>query len=109
MERVAQAAEILDDFATRTGLTAAGEPRRYLWTDAFAVMTWIGLHEETGQAKYLELAARLIAQVHEGKIVLITYWRTRVRTLSWLILPIVFTICSFFRFSISNSILLKMR
>src|SRR2546423_9243177 len=64
-ERVAQAAEILDHFAARTGLTAVVEPRRYLWTDAFAVMTWIGLHEETGQAKYLELAARLVRQVHE--------------------------------------------
>jgi hypothetical protein len=56
---------MLDDFAARTGLTAAVQPRRYLWTDAFAVMTWIGLHEETGQAKYLELAARLVRQVHE--------------------------------------------
>ena len=64
-ERVAQAAEILDHFAARTGLTAVVEPRRYLWTDAFAVMTWIGLHEETRQAKYLDLASRLVGQVHE--------------------------------------------
>src|SRR5437868_4654445 len=64
-ERVAQAAEILDHFAARTGLTAVVEPRRYLWTDAFAVMTWIGLHEETRQAKYPELASRLVVQVHE--------------------------------------------
>lgn len=40
-------------------------PRRYLWTDAFAVMTWTGLHERTGQRRYLELALRLIEQVHQ--------------------------------------------
>lgn len=33
-------------------------PRRYLWTDAFAVMTWLGLGER-------ELARRLVDQVHE--------------------------------------------
>src|SRR5919204_6870186 len=60
-----QAAAILDDFAARTGLSAPVKPQRYLWTDAFALMTWIGLHEETGDAKYLDLASRLLAQVHE--------------------------------------------
>jgi hypothetical protein len=51
------ATRILAQFAASTGLTAAVQPRRYLWTDAFAVMTWVGLGE-------LELARRLIEQVH---------------------------------------------
>jgi hypothetical protein len=64
IERFARAAEILDRFAASSGVTGAAPPRRYLWTDAFAVMTWIGLHERTGEPRYLELAQRLIAQVH---------------------------------------------
>src|SRR5438067_2266288 len=58
MDRLAKAAAVLDDFA-------AAQPRRYLWTDAFAVMTWLGLHEETREARFLDLAARLVAEVHE--------------------------------------------
>ena len=65
-DRIAQAADILDDFAARTGLTAAPQPRRYLWTDAFAVLTWVGLHEVTVETKYLDLAARLVTQVHDS-------------------------------------------
>jgi hypothetical protein len=53
-----EAARILDEFAARTGLTTKAPPRRYLWTDAFAVMTWVGLGE-------LVLAQRLVQQVHE--------------------------------------------
>jgi hypothetical protein len=52
------AAAILDEFAARTGLTSDAPPRRYLWTDAFAVYTWLGLGR-------LDLAKRLIQQVHE--------------------------------------------
>jgi hypothetical protein len=59
------AAAILDAFAASTGLTAAVQPRRYLWTDAFAVMTWVGLHERTGERRFLDLALRLVGQVHE--------------------------------------------
>ncbi|MGQ0652184.1 MAG: hypothetical protein ACT4P4_07960 [Betaproteobacteria bacterium] len=61
MER---AAAILDDFAARTGLAVAVTPRRYLWTDAFAVMTWTGLHERTAERRFLDLALRLVDQVH---------------------------------------------
>ena len=46
-------------------MTAAPQPRRYLWTDAFAVMTWVGLHEVTVETRYLDLAARLVTQVHD--------------------------------------------
>jgi hypothetical protein len=53
----AAASAILQGFARRTGVTGDQPPRRYLWTDAFAVCTWLGLGER-------ELALRLIDQVH---------------------------------------------
>jgi hypothetical protein len=64
-ERLAQASAILDDFAASTGLASALQQRRYLWTDAFAVMTWVGLHERTGERRFLDLARRLVEQVHQ--------------------------------------------
>jgi hypothetical protein len=63
--RLTQAITILDDFATSSSLTAAVQPRRYLWTDAFAVMTWVGLFEHTGERRFLDLAQRLVEQVHQ--------------------------------------------
>ena len=56
---------ILERFAGDTGLTADRPPRRYLWTDAFAVCGYLGLHEETGADRWLDLARRLVDQVHE--------------------------------------------
>src|SRR5918994_454811 len=50
------AAAILDDFAARG--------RRYLWTDAFAVMTWVGLYETSGERRFLALAQDLVSKVH---------------------------------------------
>jgi hypothetical protein len=64
-ERHAIAAEILDEFAANTGLGSAAPRRRYLWTDAFAVATWAGLHGRSGEPRFLELARRLVEQVHE--------------------------------------------
>ncbi len=55
--------EVMDRFAARTGLTA-GEPQRYLWTDAYAVCNWLGLARCTGDQSYVELALRLVDQVH---------------------------------------------
>lgn len=55
--RKRDARELLDRFATATGLYAGSAPRRYLWTDAFAVCTWAGLGEE-------HRAAELVDQVH---------------------------------------------
>lgn len=51
-------------FATVTGLTGAARPQRYLWTDAFAVCNFLGLHQVTGKSEYLELALKLVDQVH---------------------------------------------
>jgi len=54
----------MEDFARSTGLLPEGSPRRYLWTDAFAVFNFLELHRLTGEGSYLELALRLVEQVH---------------------------------------------
>ncbi len=52
-------------FAEESGLTNPGKsPKRYLWTDAFAVCNFLGLYLETEEARYKELALALVAQVH---------------------------------------------
>ena len=57
--------EIMTDFANQTGLTQEGNaPRRYLWTDAFAVCNFLGLYRQTGDKKYKDLALLLVDQVH---------------------------------------------
>lgn len=58
------AATLLDDFARDTGLDSDRPGRRYLWTDAFAVCGFLGLHEETGDAGHLDRALRLVDRVH---------------------------------------------
>jgi len=60
-----RAIAILDAFADSTGVSSAAPPRRYLWTDAFAVYTWLGLYLSQRERRFLDLAKRLIAQVHE--------------------------------------------
>ena len=61
-ERVA---EIMLVFARLTGLEPAGaHPRRYLWTDAFAICNYLELFRQTGDKTYRELAVRLVDQVH---------------------------------------------
>ena len=52
------------DFAGLTRTDLGSVPKRYLWTDAFAVCNYLGLFETTGDATYRELALRLIDQVH---------------------------------------------
>lgn len=59
-----QAAGLMRSFAQRTGLLSDVEPRRYLWTDAFAVLNLLELHRRTGDGHYRDLAVRLIEQVH---------------------------------------------
>jgi len=59
------ALEYMQDFARTTGLDPPGnQPRRYLWTDAFAVCNYLGLFKKSGDFSYRELALRLIDQVH---------------------------------------------
>jgi hypothetical protein len=62
--RTAQAVEAMTRFADRTGVTGKRPPRRYLWTDAFAVCNFLGLERATGEGRYRELALRLVDQVH---------------------------------------------
>jgi hypothetical protein len=57
--------ETMLDFARLTGLEPAdAHPRRYLWTDAFAVCNYLELFRRTNDAKYRDLALRLVDQVH---------------------------------------------
>jgi len=59
--------EPMDEFALGTGLDPAREtPRRYLWTDAFAVCNYLGLYVRSADEQYKSLALRLIDQVHDG-------------------------------------------
>jgi len=52
-------------FARETGLSPAlKSPRRYLWTDAFAVCNFLGLYHRTREESYLNLAFQLVDQVH---------------------------------------------
>ena len=62
--RIQEAIALMNGFATRTGLTAGQSPRRYLWTDAFAVCNYLGLARSTGEEGYTELALQLVDQVH---------------------------------------------
>jgi hypothetical protein len=60
------AREIMIEFADQTGLAAAGKaPRRYLWTDAFAVCNFLELYHQTDKVKYKNLALNLVDQVHD--------------------------------------------
>ena len=53
------------EFARRTGLSPrAREPRRYLWTDAFAVCNYLGLYGHSGEQQFMDLALELVDQVH---------------------------------------------
>ncbi len=61
---IAKAIEAMTRFADRTGVTGDRAPRRYLWTDAFAVCNFLGLERATGEGRYRELALRLVDQVH---------------------------------------------
>ncbi|MBA2246070.1 MAG: hypothetical protein H0W11_14025 [Gemmatimonadetes bacterium] len=63
-ERLELANELMADFADRTGVSSAAPPRRYLWTDAFAVCNLLGLHSAGGPEAQRELALRLVDQVH---------------------------------------------
>ncbi|MFZ1745350.1 MAG: hypothetical protein WBO24_06720 [Nitrospirales bacterium] len=56
---------IMNGFAERTGLIpAARPPRRYLWTDAFALCNYLELFRQTGEEHYQEDAIGFVSQVH---------------------------------------------
>lgn len=65
MEHFDDVRAIMEQFAVDTGL--AGQrpsPRRYLWTDAFAVCNFLALFRHTGEQRYLDDARKLVEQVH---------------------------------------------
>lgn len=62
--RTDTAASIMAEFASRTGLTSSAKPRRYLWTDAFAVENDLALAARTGDRRFLDRALALVDQVH---------------------------------------------
>jgi hypothetical protein len=63
--RPAIAARLISEFARRTGLSQSAEkPKRYLWTDAFAVCNFFELFQRTGDQQHRRCATELIDQVH---------------------------------------------
>ena len=59
------AGEIMLDFAAETGIEKErNQPRRYLWTDAFAVCNFLELYRRSLDENWMELAKRLVNQVH---------------------------------------------
>jgi hypothetical protein len=57
--------DIMMEFVGLTGLMPVSPtPRRYLWTDAFAVCTFLELHRQTGDEEFEHLALKLVDQVH---------------------------------------------
>ena len=57
--------DLMAEFAGRTGLDPPlANPRRYLWTDAYAVCNYIELYRRTEEETYRDLALRLVSQVH---------------------------------------------
>lgn len=59
------ALHLMTRFASDTGLVGEAEPRRYLWTDAFAVTNYLGLARVGALLEGLELALALVDQVHQ--------------------------------------------
>ena len=55
---------LMDEFADATGVSGNAKPRRYLWTDAFAVCNFLGLYTQTSDNRYLQYARELVEQVH---------------------------------------------
>ena len=62
--RIEEAIILMQHFAERTGLKSQQPPRRYLWTDAFAVCNDLGLARLIGEHTYLKRALQLVDQVH---------------------------------------------
>ena len=65
MQQTVTIHSIMLDFAYATGLTdTSREPRRYLWTDAFALCNYLQLYRQTSEKQFLQLALKLVDQVH---------------------------------------------
>jgi hypothetical protein len=63
--RTEAARDLMLQFAASTGLSPpAMQPRRYLWTDAFAVCNFLALWTDCGDVRFHDLAILLVEQVH---------------------------------------------
>ena len=62
--RIETAARLMDEFAAHTRADADQLPRRYLWTDGFAVCNYLGLESATGNPVWRERALALVDEVH---------------------------------------------
>jgi hypothetical protein len=63
--RTEVARDLMLQFAESTGLSPpAMQPRRYLWTDAFAVCNFLALWKATRDVRFHDLAILLVEQVH---------------------------------------------
>ena len=63
--RTQAARDLMLRFAESTGLSPpAMQPRRYLWTDAFAVCNFLALWKATRDVRFHDLAILLVEQVH---------------------------------------------
>lgn len=62
---IAEVRVIMLDYAALTGLSPQGKtPRRYLWTDAFALCNLLELFRQTNDEGWRDLALQLVDQVH---------------------------------------------
>ena len=65
MQQAISPRSIMLDYAAASGLSdSSREPRRYLWTDAFAVCNYLELYRQSGEQSFLQLALKLVDQVH---------------------------------------------
>lgn len=63
--RLAEVRAIMLEFAALSGLSPRNEsPRRYLWTDAFALCNLLELYRRTDDEQWRQLALQLVEQVH---------------------------------------------
>ena len=57
--------KFMGEFSRSSGLKPeSSQPKRYLWTDAFAVCNYLELYRLTNNKDYLDLAIHLVDQVH---------------------------------------------
>lgn len=67
MQPILLVKKIMTEFAESSGISnVEAPPRRYLWTDAFAVCNFIGLSRQTGNETWLQTALSLVNQVHNS-------------------------------------------
>jgi len=58
------AEKTMNNYARETGILGDCKPRRCLWTDSFAVCNYLGLYRTSKNECYMQLALKLVDQVH---------------------------------------------